>query len=80
MYVTRGFKCDTATWGYWNWAATAYLAHPRMKVSSFIIIEVNLEWCDKSSSQIYCYHGRVALSKAYSYYQLRQLGFKTQNA
>jgi len=27
----------------------------------------------KSSSQIYCCHGRVALKKAYNYYQLRQI-------
>ena len=36
-----------------------------------------LKWRDQNS-QIYCYHGRVALSKAYHYYQRRGLS-KTQN-
>ena len=55
----------TAEW-YWNWTVTACLAHPRMQVSSFNIIDVNLECCDTSSSQISCCHGRIALSKAYN--------------
>ena len=33
----------------------------------------------KSSSQIFCCHGRVALSKAYNYYQLRQLSWPWNN-
>ena len=33
-------------------------------------VTLNLEWCDKmieSSSQIYCCHERMAVSKAYNY-------------
>ena len=33
----------------------------------------------KSNSQIYCYHGRVALSKAYNCYQLRGLSGTRNN-
>ena len=41
----------------------------------FITLACNAETWNgviKSNSQIYCCHGRVALSKAYNYYQVMQ--------
>ena len=39
----------------------------------WLILSTIMNGVIKSSSQIYCCHGRVAASKAYNYYQLREV-------
>jgi len=49
---------------------------PASLISSLLHSRVNLAWCDKIKL---CCHGRVALSKAYNYYQLRKLSWPWNN-